>query len=225
MTSALDPLRPRRALVIVNARAGKKALHLRRDPVAAVRAALDALPQPFAYDIVVPGSPAEAAAAARDASSAGYDMVVAAGGDGTLSLIAGQLVGAHLMLGILPLGSAMNVARSLGIPRDLAAAARLLVAGTPRRIDIGSVNGVYFLETAMIGLTAELFEVGFALDDKQPRRLMSALAQAWRRQPVELRLTVDGRALNVRAMALTVANTPSSIRNLFSAGANETRSK
>ena len=76
-------------------------------------------------------SDSEAATAARvDAAvRAGVDVVVAAGGDGTVRSVASRLLDSDTALGILPLGSAMNLARSLDIPRELDAAAALIAAG------------------------------------------------------------------------------------------------
>lgn len=66
---------------------------------------------------------------AREAASAGHDCVVAVGGDGTISEVASGLVGSHAELGVLPLGTANLFARELGIPLDIAEAARLINEG------------------------------------------------------------------------------------------------
>jgi diacylglycerol kinase family enzyme len=67
----------------------------------------------------------------------GYAAAVAAGGDGTIGAVATQLAGSGLPLGILPLGTSNDVARSLGIPLDLARAAEVIVRGTPTAVDAG----------------------------------------------------------------------------------------
>lgn len=105
-------------------------------------------------ELLVPGSEREALAAAADAVEHGYDMVVAAGGDGTIGLVARQLLGSRTALGMLPLGSVMNIPRMVGVPRDLEAAASILVEGTRRAIDVGRVGGRIFYEAGSIGLHA-----------------------------------------------------------------------
>ena len=97
---------------------------------------------------------------ARNAVARGATLVIAAGGDGTIEEVATALIHTPATLGILPLGTMNNLARSLGIPLDLPNAALLLAMGTTRRIDVGRVvtpedriEG-YFLETAGLGLSA-----------------------------------------------------------------------
>jgi diacylglycerol kinase (ATP) len=88
--------------------------------------------------------------------AAEVDLVVLGGGDGTLSAALPALVEAGLPLGILPLGTANDLARTLGIPRDITAAARLIAEGETRPIDLGDVNGRLFLNVASIGYSADL---------------------------------------------------------------------
>ncbi len=88
-------------------------------------------------ELIEPASEAEAAEAAADAVRQGYDVVVAAGGDGTIGLVGRQLLGTRTALGILPLGSVMNIPRMLGVPRDPEQAARILADGHLRSIDVG----------------------------------------------------------------------------------------
>ena len=77
----------------------------------------------------------------RGASRDGVATIVAAGGDGTVRSIAFQLLDRDVALGILPLGTAMNVARSLDIPLELDGAAAVLAAGHAAAIDVGEVRG------------------------------------------------------------------------------------
>lgn len=67
----------------------------------------------------------------------GFGAVVAAGGDGTVGAVATQLAGANVPLGILPMGTSNDVARSLGIPLDLTAACRVIASGVPVEVDAG----------------------------------------------------------------------------------------
>jgi YegS/Rv2252/BmrU family lipid kinase len=90
------------------------------------------------------------------AQAEGFELVIVAGGDGTLCRAAPGILASGLPLGILPTGTANDLARTLGIPPDLDAAAEIIVAGHRRRIDVGSVNDHPFFNVASIGLSAEL---------------------------------------------------------------------
>lgn len=92
------------------------------------------------------------AKAAKAAAKAGAPLVIAGGGDGTLSCVAGALAGTKTRLGILPLGTLNHFARDLGIPLDLADAARLAATGKPRKVDVAEVNGRVFINNSAIGL-------------------------------------------------------------------------
>ena len=82
--------------------------------------------------------------------------VVVGGGDGTLSACLPGLMATGLPLGIMPLGTANDLARTLGIPDDPAAAAGIVAAGRRKRIDVGEANGRPFFNVASIGLGVDL---------------------------------------------------------------------
>ena len=84
------------------------------------------------------------------------DIIVLGGGDGTLSAAASALTELKRPLGILPLGTANDLARTLGIPTDLDAAMNIIVAEKVRAIDVGIVNDVMFFNVASLGLSADL---------------------------------------------------------------------
>ncbi len=92
--------------------------------------------------------------AARVAKRSRWDAIVAAGGDGTVNALA-SVLGAHRPLGVLPLGTFNNFAQDLGIPADLEGAVRVIAAGQTRRVDVGDVNGHFFLNNSSIGLYPE----------------------------------------------------------------------
>ncbi len=84
------------------------------------------------------------------------DLAIIGGGDGTLNGAAAGLYDTALPLGVLPLGTANDFARTLDIPADPVAAAQLIAFGEPRLVDLGEVNGHPFLNVASIGFSAEL---------------------------------------------------------------------
>jgi diacylglycerol kinase family enzyme len=124
------------------------------------------------WHIEVTGTPDDTRALARKAVKQGARIVVAYGGDGTVSAVAGEVAGTHALLGILPGGTGNVMALELGIPNDLDAAARLLTGPHDTRVvDLGVARfddgseRVFVLRTA-IGLEATAVEES-GRDDKE----------------------------------------------------------
>ncbi len=90
--------------------------------------------------------------AAEAAVAGGSELVIAGGGDGTVSCIAGALAGTRTRLGILPLGTLNHFARDLGIAVKLDEAARQIATGRERLVDLAEVNGRLFVNNSAIGL-------------------------------------------------------------------------
>lgn len=140
--SSGQPVTP---LVIVNRGGGSAG----SNPVTRVRQALETAG--FEADIEkVRGEKIadRAAAAVRD----GVTLVIGAGGDGTMSAIAGALSGTGTALGVLPMGTLNHLARDLGIPSDLAEAAAIVARGKTQRIDLAELNGRAFINNSALGL-------------------------------------------------------------------------
>ena len=79
-------------------------------------------------------------AAARAALDAGVDLVLVAGGDGTVRVVASELAGTGVSMALLPSGTGNLLARNLSVPLDTDAALRLALTGRPRRIDVVTVS-------------------------------------------------------------------------------------
>ena len=105
--------------------------------------------------VTSPQSPTEVAPWIEAHADEG-EAVVIAGGDGSLNAVAPALIKTGLPLGILPTGTANDLARTLGIPTDIEQAADLIATGHRQAIDIGEVNGHHFFNVASIGLSADL---------------------------------------------------------------------
>src|SRR5690242_9225507 len=90
------------------------------------------------------------APALRAALAARPDAVIVGGGDGTLSTAANVLCGHNIPLGVLPLGTANDFARTLGLPRDLEQACAIIGAGHTIAVDVGVANGRHFLNVASL---------------------------------------------------------------------------
>jgi diacylglycerol kinase (ATP) len=141
-----------------------------------------------------------------DAVTAGVGTIVAAGGDGTVRSIAFRLLGRSTALGILPLGTAMNVARSLDIPMELDAAAHVLADGAVRTVDVGDVSGQPFLEIASVGLAAEVLADATRARTGRIGAVVDLVRRAWRYPRTRMEIELDGRRIGGRAPALAIAN-------------------
>ncbi len=198
---------PQRVRVIVNPSAGQKPFLSSKPPT------VDEIEQRLrdvrlAFELVVPESADDTALAAREAVAGGYGLVIAAGGDGTAAIVATELIGSDTTLGILPLGSVMNIARMLNIPRDVGKAVKLLTSGIPRRIDVGQANGIYFFEAVSIGINAELIEAFDAFERGEIRSALHAINRIRSYEPVSLSLAIDGHTIETNAMVVAVHNGP-----------------
>ena len=90
------------------------------------------------------------------AKAAGADLIVAAGGDGTVSAVAAALVDGDIALGVLPVGTLNHFAKDLGIPLELPKAVQAIVGGRISRIDVGEVNGRVFVNNSSLGLYPDI---------------------------------------------------------------------
>ena len=201
----------RRIRVLVNPNSGVKAgIPTNTAAEEEVRLAVEQHFPGLGENLVVTESEEEAIAATRDAVARGYEIVVAAGGDGTVGTVACELLGKETALGILPLGSIMNVARMLDIPRDLEGAAAIIATGEVRTIDVGEAKGQIFFEGGSVGLNAAVFREAQQADNGRGRyrAVLAALWVLFRYRPPRMVLHLDDRVLTTRALAVSVANGP-----------------
>ncbi|GHO44880.1 diacylglycerol/lipid kinase family protein [Ktedonospora formicarum] len=150
---------------------------------------------------------------AREAARDAVELVIAAGGDGTLHSVATGLIGSNTVLGILPCGTMNNIARSLRINEDIETACETIAHGKTSRIDVGSINGHIFLEVAGIGLEAELFPA--AEEIKSPgiretwRGVLNGLKVLFTFKPERFKIRFDdGHTRTYRAIQISVCNSP-----------------
>ncbi len=102
--------------------------------------------------LLVARNGSEIASLAKEAAQSEAEVVVAAGGDGTIDGIASALAGTGKVLGVLPLGTFNLFAKRLGIPLDLTAAVRTVMNGRVAAINVGTVNDRVFLSRSSLGL-------------------------------------------------------------------------
>lgn len=132
---------------------------------------------------------------ARRAAEDGAELVIAAGGDGTIHAVANGLIGTRSILGIIPTGTMNNLAHSLNVPETIPAACTAIANGETRAVDVGKINAHIFIEVAGIGLEASLFPA--AEEIKSPgflstvRGAVHGLYTLLTFKPTSLRLTLD----------------------------------
>ena len=93
---------------------------------------------------------------AKAAAEAGSDLVIATGGDGTVTACASGLAGSAIPMAIIPAGTGNLLARNLNLPMDRDEALRIALGGTDRQIDVGLANGTPFVAMAGLGLDADM---------------------------------------------------------------------
>ena len=163
-------------------------------------------------DVAEPADEAAARALVGKAVADGVD-VVAAGGDGTVHLVADALIGTDRALGILPMGRVMNIARALGIERDLDAAADVLAAGNIRTIDVGEATTadgrtIEFLEAGSVGLNAAIFSEATRADEGDPTSILRTVWVALRYRPARMQIELDEGVVATRALMVTASIGP-----------------
>lgn len=168
-------------------------------------------------DLFPTKGPKHATELAKNAIKEGYQTVLAAGGDGTVSEVANGLVGSKVILGILPLGTFMNIARMLSVPVNLEAAVAIIKIGRTRKIDVGSVTKIdgdkltepfYFLETAGIGLDADLQDAFKEFEKGDFLSLLKAVKIFLRFISEPIRLETNAKKKIYKSTTIEISNGP-----------------
>lgn len=137
------------------------------------------------------------------------DLVVVGGGDGSVSSAALAVMESGLPMGIIPLGTANDLARTLDIPMDLLEAADVIVGGSTRPVDVGTVNGHAFFNVASIGLSSDLAQGLDPVLKKRFGRLGYALAAIKvlaKAGHFKARILEKGTAITVDTYQIAVGN-------------------
>jgi diacylglycerol kinase (ATP) len=162
-----------------------------------------------------------ARALAREAVRSGIGLVVVAGGDGTIEEVACQLVGSAAVLGIIPIGTMNNLARSLGVPLDIEDACALIGMGTTRHIDVGRVfsnthqDVEYFVEGAGVGLGAVAALAGQGLEKRRWSVIFRALHKLFEEKHGTIKVQMDDTIIETHSRIVTVSNAPLMGKNLL----------
>jgi diacylglycerol kinase family enzyme len=192
-------------LIVLNAASGRGIRSHVRDHIRALYAAAGV---PAEIELVASGR--SAGAAMRAAGARHPDVLVAGGGDGTVSAAAAVLAGTGIPLAVLPLGTRNHFARDLGVPLELDAAVAAAIGGVPRRIDVGEVNGEAFVNNASIGVYPAVVRLRQQYQGRGAGKWLpmawAALAVTRRRPFLGVRLIVDGAPMLRRTPFVFVGN-------------------
>lgn len=145
----------------------------------------------------------------NEASKQGIDAIVVAGGDGTLVRQIPLALELGVPIGLVPLGTFNDLARTVGIPLDLEEACGVIASGRTRTIDAARVNGFYYLTEASIGISSRLARLQKP-QEKQRFGLLAIIASVLRAarhaRPFRAEIAYDGKRERFKAVQLTVAN-------------------
>ena len=166
----------------------------------------------------VTGHAGQATEFARQAVVDGLDVVLVAGGDGTVCEAVNGLVGSRVALGVLPSGTGNVWAKELGLPaftllnpNRLLVAAHLLTEATVRPIDVGRANEQYFVLFAGLGLDAQVAR-GMEPRERSTKRLgllpylVAGAAAAVEFYGVRTTVVVDGKVIKGRSLFILISN-------------------
>jgi len=163
------------------------------------------------------GSGEQLVGLAERAANGDAGTVVAGGGDGTINAVASALIDTDKTLGVLPLGTLNHFAKDLKIPLDLQGAVKNIVANHVVPVDVGEVNGHFFLNNSSLGLYPRLVH-----EREQKQRLghgkwpafVWAAFSVMRRYPfLDVRLSVDGKEISSRSPFVFVGNNEYEMEN------------
>lgn len=190
-----------RALLLIN-RKSRKGRKLAKPAIAQLQAAGFELIQP---ELDRHSDYSELILAHRDR----VDLVIVGGGDGSLNAAARGLVESQLPLGILPLGTANDLARTLNLPTTIQQACQVIAQGMTQAIDLGQVNDFYFFNVASLGLSVKITQ---GLTSGIKRRwgalayVLVALRSLRRLKPFRAEIRVGDRIQRVKTVQIAVGN-------------------
>jgi len=164
--------------------------------------------------------PEHATQLASAASAAGFDLVVAIGGDGTVNETAQGLIGTSTVMGIIPGGSGNGLARELKIPASLRKSCQVLLEGITHQIDVCRINNQRFFCTSGIGFDAHIaYQMSKSSTRGFLRYIQLAVMESLFYKPVNARIRIDGKSINYSVFLITFANASQYGNNIFIAPA------
>ena len=153
--------------------------------------------------------PLGATTLAKKALEGGFDLIFSVGGDGTANEVANGLAGSRAKLAVIPAGKKNDFARSLGLdPFDVKGACETAISGTAKKIDLGLMNGRYFLNGIALGFKTDLAKD--AADGAVRNRLLKKLSSASyflrKFKPLRMVITADGSVIDSSVISVNISN-------------------
>jgi diacylglycerol kinase (ATP) len=146
----------------------------------------------------------------------GFNLVVAAGGDGTVNEVAQALIGSETTLGIIPMGSGNGLALELGISVNMHRSVRTLIEGKTFQMDVCKLNNQRFLCTSGIGFDATIAEKMSKTSSRGFLRYVQLVIQeSIFYKPLEVRIKIDGLTIEKPVFLITFANASQFGNNAF----------
>ena len=192
----------RQALLVVNPVSGTRS---KEGLVETVRTRLSS--EDVNVTAVMTEGPGHAVELARRAVDDGFDLVISAGGDGTVNEISSSLAHTPTVLGILPLGSGNGLARSLGIPQDVGEALRIIAENNVVSCDRGLANDLPFYCTFGVGFDAAVSEKFASMKRRGRITYVKSVFREflqYRSQPYAI--SIGGKVITERAFLIAVCN-------------------
>jgi len=151
----------------------------------------------------------------RQAIKDGYKTIIAMGGDDTIEAIIRGMAGSKVRLGMIPVGTANNLAKGLGIPEDVEQACAIIAAGKFRKLDLGLARvgkrkKLPFFELVTVGIAAAIYPEALRVRKGRLDRLKTAIQKAWHHEiRPKITLQMDGESeVTVESMQVIVSNVP-----------------
>ncbi|MBE0680871.1 MAG: hypothetical protein IH589_03070 [Anaerolineales bacterium] len=149
----------------------------------------------------------------RSAIKRGTNLIVVAGGDGTIDSVIGAMIGSSATLGIIPTGTRNNLAFNLGVPSTIAGAVALLRKGRRLKVDVGKIqhgrSGRWFLEDATLGLLSDIYPFADSVQHGDLTQIGNLLSTVVSSTPSQLRMILEGRKkISISAYMVLIANMP-----------------
>ena len=165
---------------------------------------------------------------ARQVASEGFDLVIAAGGDGTQSAVAGALAGTDVVMGVLPGGTFNYFARDLGVGEEAEDALDSLLDGRIDATDVGDINDLVFLNNVSLGAYPQILKTREGIYKRWGRSRIAAywsvlVALRRLRRPMDLVARVDGRDREYTSALVFVARSAYQLDSFGLEGADAIR--
>jgi len=147
---------------------------------------------------------------AQVCAQSGYDTIVSIGGDGLANEVANGMIGSQATLGFIPCGDANDFPKMIGLPKvDPERACDIIREGFTRTIDVGIINGRYFLNVVGIGIDGEITEAKARIKHYLPGFIgyyYESLKTLLTYRPKKTNIKIDGNSLDASVLSLSIGN-------------------